>query len=299
MSNILYKKFMTLGYVILSKNPTLLSDKSYLKFMYKFFFGKSLNLDNPKAYTEKCQWLKLYDRRPIYTQMVDKYEAKKFVADRIGDKYVIPCFGVWNTPEEIDYDSLPNQFVLKCNHDSGSVIVIKDKSKIDKEEVCKKLHASLSVDYSVGAREWPYKNVKRRILAEQYIDSLGKPESVEYKVTCMDGEVKFITICQGIAHSSYNVRTNDHYTPNWEKLDFYVNYKPSGKQWERPAFTDELISLCEKLSKDTPYLRVDWYVVDGKLYFGEMTFYTWGGMCQFTPEEWDYKLGDMLKLPVH
>ena len=286
-----------LGYIILSKNPKLFSDKFYLKFMYNFFLGHRLDLKNPKAYTEKCQWLKLYDRKPIYTIMVDKYLVKEFVKERIGEKYVIPCYGVWDAPDEIDYDKLPKQFVLKCNHDSGSVIIVKDKSTIDKNEISRKLKYYLGQDYYYGAREWPYKNVKRKILAEQYIESLGKPESIEYKVTCIGGKVKFITICKGIAHSSYDVRTNDHYTPEWEQLDFYVNYKPSGIKWERPVFADEMILLCEKLSAGTPYLRVDWYVVDGKLFFGEMTFYTWGGMCSFTPEEWDYKLGEMLSLP--
>lgn len=274
------------------------SDEAYLKRIYKLRYGKPLNLKDPKTYNEKMQWLKLNYRKNIFTSMVDKYEVKDYVRKRIGDKYVIPCLGVWDKAEDIDWNALPNQFVLKCTHDSGSVCVCKDKNTFDKDAAVQKLTKALAAEYFYGNREWPYKNVKRRIIAEEYVDGLGTLDSVEYKVTCTNGKVQFITVCGGIAHSAFANRTNDHFTPqDWKQLPWYVAYKSSRKKIERPAFTDELVALCEKLSEGIPYLRVDWYYNNGQLYFGEMTFYTWGGFCEFEPLEWDRKIGDMIQLP--
>ncbi len=162
-------------------------DEAYLRKAFKLRMGYELDLDAPKTFCEKLQWLKLYDRRPEYSTMVDKYEVKKYVAERIGEKYVIPLLGVWDRFEDIDFDALPDQFVLKCTHDSGGFVVCRDKSVFDKSDARKRLNKHLQTDYYLHGREWPYKNVKRRIIAEKYIDSLGKPESVEYKLTCFGG----------------------------------------------------------------------------------------------------------------
>lgn len=273
-----------------------MSDAAFLKMKYRKRNRAELNLDNPKTLCEKLNWLKLYNRRPEYTDMVDKYKVKEYVSKKVGAQYVTPLLGVWDRFEDIEFDKLPNQFVLKCNHDGGPVIV-KEKGKLNISETAKLFHHKLKVDYFLPSREWPYKNVERKIIAEPYYDSLGKPNSVEYKVTCMNGEVKFITVCTGIAHASFDDRFNDHFDKAWNQLHWSVNYKSSGKKIERPAFMDEMIEVAEKLAEGIPYVRVDFYVIDGQIKFGEMTFFTWGGFMKFDPPEWDRTLGDWLVLP--
>lgn len=229
--------------------------------------------------------------------MVDKWEVKKYVENKIGKKYVISSIGLWDNPNDIDYPNLPQQFVLKCTHDSGSVVICRDKDKLDIEATNSWLRKRMSRDYYKGKREWAYKGVKPRIIAEPFIPNLGSADSVEYKLTVYNGIVKFITVCTGIAHATYSDRFNDHFTPEWKKLDWYVNYKSSGKNITKPVFMDEMIRLTETLADGLPQVRVDWYVIDGKLFFGEMTFYTWAGYMKFVPEEWDMKLGSWLEIP--
>lgn len=275
-----------------------IDDKFFLENYFEAKLGYKLNWKNPMTLCEKLQWLKLYDRNPIYTTMVDKYDVKRYVEDRIGKQYVIPALGIWDCYEEIDFDGLPDQFVLKWTNDSGSIVVVNNKAELDKNIVKIKLEEHMGQNYFYYAREWPYKNVKPRIIAEPYVASLGKPESIEYKVTCFNGKVGFVTICQGIAHSTYDVRTNDSYTTNFEHMPWYAYYKNSTKQIRKPECWEALISLSEQLAADIPYVRVDWYIIDGKLYFGEITFYTWAGFIEFTPPEWDLRLGQCLQLPV-
>lgn len=276
-----------------------MSDEPYLKLVYLMSFGRKLNLKNPKRLSEKLQWLKLYDRNPFYTKCVDKFEAKKVVAERLGtDENVVPLLGIWDTFEDINFDKLPQQFVLKTTHDSGGIVVVKDKATFDKETAKAKLERSLNHDFFKGGREWPYKNVKRRIIAEKYIDTLGKEDSVEYKITCMNGQVKFVTFCKGPAHQDLSVRTNDHFDREFNRLNWYAYYKNSGINFEKPKTWDKMIEIAEKLAKDIPYVRVDVYDVDGHIYFGEMTFFTWAGFIKFNPDEWDEKLGEMLELPI-
>ena len=274
-----------------------LSDEKFVKKKWELMYGRDINLDNPQTLCEKLQWLKLYYRKPEFTGMVDKYEAKQVVSKKLGTEYVIPTLGVWNSVDDIDFDSLPDKFVLKPTHDSGGLIICRDKSKFDITKAKKKLGKSLTHDYYLNCREWPYKHVKRRIMAEPLIEELGKPESIEYKTTCFNGKVAFVTICSGIAHAEYEQRQNDHFDRDFNKMDWYVNYKPAKFTPGKPEQWDEIIKFSETLSKDIPYLRVDTYLVDGKILFGEMTFYTWGGFMHFEPEEWDLRLGQMLELP--
>lgn len=271
--------------------------KAYLKLYYKLRTGKTLNLKNPTSFTEKLNWLKVYDRNPEYWKIVDKYEVKKIVKEKLGEGYLIPVLGVWNSFEDIDFEQLPNQFVLKCTHDSGGFAICKDKATFDKETAAMKLNKCLGRNYYWPGREWPYKNVKPRILAEPYVDSLGKPDSVEYKITCCNGEVKMITVCTGIPHVENNARKNDHFDKQWNQMDFYVDYKPSGKIIEKPEFMDEMVSLSEKLAKGLPTIRVDWYYINGEIIFGELTFYTHAGFMNYEPREWDDIMGSWLKLP--
>lgn len=278
-------------------SPMWKNEELYLKILYRLNLGRSLNLKNPKRFTEKLQWLKLYYHNPMITNMADKYEVKKYLTDRIGSEYVIPAYGVWNTFDEIDFDSLPDQFILKCTHDSGSFYICKDKKTFNKEAARAKLEGGLRRSYYWNNREWVYKNIKPRIIAEKYIDSLGQTNSLEYKLSCFNGKVKFVTLCGGIAHAAYELRSNDHFTPDWERLNWYAFYKPKGGDIPKPAIVDKIIELSEKLAKDLPHVRVDWYVHNGQLYFGEFTFYTWAGFPIFTPDEWDEKLGSWIQLP--
>lgn len=272
-------------------------DEEYIRLRYKYMTGKNLNLENPKGLTEKIQWLKLHDQRPEYTDMVDKYTVKKIAADRTGPEHVIPLLGVWENFDAIDLDALPEQFVLKCTHDSGGLYVCRDKSKFDKKAAREILNRSLSRNYFWLSREWAYKNIKPRIIAEEYIASLGRPDSIEYKLTCFNGCVRLITICRGIAHSSFDVRTNDHYDRDFNRLKFSVYYKNPEVPERIPEQMDDMITMSEKLAEGIPQVRVDWYLVDGHIYFGEMTFYTWEGMMKFDPPEYDEILGSWLELP--
>lgn len=274
-----------------------MSDKKYIEYQWKKRMGGTINWDSPSTFCEKLQWLKLNYHNPILHTLVDKYEVKKVVAEKIGKDYVIPCIGSWDKADDIDISKLPNQFVLKCTHDSGSIVICKDKSTFDLKAAKKKLQGALKNDYYLTWREWGYKDVKRKIIAEPYIDSLGHPESIEYKLTCINGIVRVITVCEGIAHAELSQRTNDHYDKEWNRQDWYAFYEPSGKNWEKPQQMDDIVAFSEKLSEGLPQVRVDWYVVDGKPLFGEMTFYTWSGFIKFEPASWDKIMGDWLKLP--
>ena len=271
-------------------------DKTYLKIMYRLRMGKSLNLDNPQTFNEKLQYLKLYDRKPEYTMMVDKYEVKKYVADKIGDEYIIPTLGVWDKFEDIDFDVLPNQFVLKCTHDSGGLVICRDKSKLDKEKAREKIERSLKCNFYWVGREWPYKNVKPCIIAEEYLTFLGSNKLVEYKIFCFNGEPKLILVCKGEGHGAG--RTNDFYDLEFKHIPVRVTNPNAKEKCERPEEYNELINLARILAKDTYQVRVDFYVADHKIYFGELTFFHDSGFCRFNPIEWDKRFGNMLKIPV-
>lgn len=277
--------------------PNCVSDKQHIRYLWSEYMDYPLNLDNPQTFCEKLQWLKLHDHNPLYHKLVDKYEVQKYVAERIGEEHVVKLYGVWNSVDEIDVNSLPNQFVLKHTGDSGGFVVCKDKKKFNWQEAKQKMRLNTdSKNYFLTNREWAYKDVPSRIIAEEYIDSLGKQESIEYKITCMNGKVKMITVCSGIAHVEYEKRFNDHFDREGNRLPFYVNYKPAGLDLPSKEITDELIRLSETLSDGIPQVRVDWYVHKGKIYFGEMTFYTWAGFMDYVPKEWDRKMGDWLEL---
>lgn len=273
------------------------SDTTYLRICHFLHTGSFLSLSNPKTYSEKCQWMKLYYQRPELTTMVDKYDVKQYVAGKIGSEYVVECYGVWDSFDEIDFDKLPNQFVLKCTHNSGGFVICKDKKTFDIKAARDKLAPCLLKNYYKRTREWAYKNVKPRILAEKYMDSLGKPESIEYKITCMSGTVFTVTVCSGIAHAAYEERHNDNFSRDWVRQNWYARYKPTGKDFKLTPEIQKMIELSEKLTKGIPQVRADWYVHEGKIYFGELTFYTWAGWPHFTPTGWDKIMGQKFVLP--
>lgn len=269
-------------------------------FLKAFFIDRMKyvpDLKHPKTFNEKLQWLKLHDHNPLYATLADKYEVKDYVAKKIGSEHVIPAYGVWERFEDIDFDTLPDQFILKCTHDSGTFVIVTDKNNFDRQAAKETLERSLHVNYYDYCLEWVYKGVKPRIIAEKYIDTLGKPDSVEYKLSCFDGKVGYVTVCIGIAHDSFDKRTNDSYDLNFNHMPWYASYKNSGKDIQKPEQWDELIELSEILSAGIPHVRVDWYIIDGIIYFGEMTFYTWSGCADFTPPHWDLILGNYINLP--
>ena len=272
-----------------------LSDESYLKFFYKLNTCKKLNLKNPKTFNEKLQWLKLYDRKDIYTTMVDKYEVKKYVSKLIGEEYVVENLGVWEKFDDIDFDKLPNQFVLKCTHDSGGLVICRDKSKLDLAKAKQKINKSLNRNYFYNGREWPYKNVKPRIIAEEYLENKKDQGLRDYKFYCTDGKVLCLYVSEGLEdHSTASI---SFLNKDWSFAEFKRDdFKPFDKLPHKPEKYDEMLEISEKLSKGYKFLRVDLYEVNGKVYFSEFTFSPCSGYMPFSPDEWDEKLGEMIEL---
>lgn len=274
-----------------------LSDRTHLKLIYLLRMGKALNLKNPQTFNEKLQWLKLYDRRPEYTTMVDKYEAKKYVAERIGEEYIIPTLGVWDKFEDIDFSLLPNQFVMKCTHDSGGLVIVRDKSKMDIEAARKKINTSLKKNYFWGGREWPYKNVKPRIIAEQYLEN-SSTGLRDYKFFNFNGEPQFTYVSEGLEdHSTAKISFYDF---DGKEMEFHrTDYTQFDSPPEFPSNMDEMKRLSAELAQiiHCPFVRTDFYSVDNKVFFSEITFSPCSGMIPFEPAEWDKKLGEWIKLP--
>ncbi|MBQ3112835.1 MAG: hypothetical protein IJC05_00500 [Phascolarctobacterium sp.] len=269
--------------------------EKFLKIMYKIKTGKELNLEKPVLYNEKLQWLKLYDHRPEYTMMVDKYYVKKFVAERIGYEYVIPLLGVWESVENIDFNSLPNKFVLKTTHDSGAVIICKNKKVFDINSAKKRLKYFLKRNYYDCNREWPYKNVRPRIIAEEYMEDGTYKELRDYKFFTFGGVPKVLYIAQGRGNGEPTVA--DFFDMEFNHLDLTIDHDMAKTPPEKPRCFEEMKKLAAILSEGTPQLRVDFYEVDGKVYFGEMTFFHCSGFELFKPKEWDKTFGDWVKLP--
>lgn len=270
-----------------------LSDKLYLKLLFRHRVGYSLNLDNPRSYNEKLQWLKLNDLHLEYTQMVDKVEAKKYVASKIGEKYIIPTISVYDNVEEIDFDALPKQFVLKCTHDSGGIVVCKDKALLDVEKAKRKLKKGWGKNYYKYNREYPYRDVKPRIIAEQYMEDESGYELKDYKFFCFSGEPQLLFVA-----TDRPLDTKfDFFDLNWNHLPFTNGHPNNPNPIAKPKNFEEMKDVARKLSQGLPHVRVDLYNVNGKIYFGELTFFHWSGMTPFVPQEWDYKLGELIKLP--
>ena len=272
-----------------------MDDEKYLKIAYKIRMGKEINLQQPKTYSEKLQWLKLYDRKQIYTDLVDKYQVKKIVSNIIGENYIIPTLGVWDRAEDIDFDVLPDQFVLKCTHDSGGLVICKDKKKLDMAAAVKKLNACLKHNFYYAQREWPYKNVKPRIIAEPYMEDNKAHELIDYKLMCFNGEVKCSFTCsERFSQEGLKVTFFDN---DWKVMPFERHYPSSKNPPKKPLNFNKMLEFATKLSRGIPFVRVDFYEINGLLYFGELTFFPGNGFEEFTPLEWDYKMGSWLKLP--
>lgn len=266
-------------------------DKMYLKIFYWAYRGERLDIENPKNYSEKIQWLKIYDRNDEYTKLVDKYEVKNIIKSKIDSRYIIPTLNVWDNVEDINFKDLPDQFVLKCTHDSGGIVICENKAQLDIKAAIKKLKKHLSNNFYYYGREWPYKNIKPRIIAEKY---MGK-NLIDYKFFCFGGKVKTILVCSNRNETSKNT---DFYDLNWNPMPFTrTSYTNNPKGIEKPKKLEEMISIAEKLSRNIPFVRVDLYEINSKVFFGELTFYPSSGFEGFSPNEYDKILGDWLELP--
>lgn len=271
-----------------------LSDEKYIKLIYRVSMNKKLNLANPTTFNEKLQWLKLYDRRNEYTEMVDKYTVRDYVKNRIGESHLIPLIGVWDNVDEIDFSKLPNKFVLKCNHDSGGWVICRDKDTLDIKSTKSFLRKRLNRNFFWNAREWPYKNVKRKIICEKFMVDESGTELKDYKFFCFDGKCEAIFIA-----TNRGIDTRfDFFDRNFKHLPFTNGHPNADHAIQRPENLQEMIRIAELLSVGIPQVRVDLYNVRGKIYFGEMTFFHWGGKKPFNPEKWDYWLGSFIKLPT-
>ena len=271
-------------------------DEKYLKKKFKSLMGKELDLKNPQTFNEKLQWLKLYNRRDEYTMMVDKVAVRDYISEKLGEEYLIPCLGVWDNPEDINFDELPEKFVLKCNHNSGlGMCICKDKSKLDIEKVKKELKKGLEQDYYMTNREWPYKNVPRKIIAEKFMVDESGTELKDYKLFCFDGKPCYMFIATD--RSTPGVETKfDFYDMKFNHLPFTNGHPNSDKVIQKPKGFEEMKELACKLSEGIPHVRIDFYDINGKVYFGETTFFHWSGMVPFEPAEWDYKFGELLNI---
>lgn len=274
----------------------LIGDRKYLKMIFPLFNGYKLNLEKPITYNEKLQWLKLNYRKPIMTKMVDKYEAKNIVSQMVGDEYVIKNYGVWDKFDDIDFNTLPNKFVLKTTHDQGGVVICTDKASFDFKKGRKKLTKHLKKNHYYLSREWPYKNVKPRIIAEEYLKDLSSEGLKDYKFYCFNGKVKVLYIASD--RQSEQSLKFDFFDENYKYLDITIEGVPHANGMiPKPENFEEMIDFAEKLSKNFPHVRIDLYSINGKIYFGEFTFYSGGGFRTFTPQIWDYKFGEWLNLP--
>lgn len=297
------KEPRAIGRSVLRYCAGLMPDKLFLECMYYMQTGKRLNLKNPKSFSEKMQWLKLYNRRPEYTTMVDKYAVKDYVAKIIGQEYIIPTIGVWERPEEIAWEELPRQFVLKTTHGGGNkgVIVCTDKEKLDKDATVKKLKSSLKTDLYKTLAEWPYKNVKRRIIAENYLSDGNEADNdsvphdlIDYKYLCFNGKPLY---CMVVTNRRTN-KSYDFFDNDWNHIPIQCNNYPNAvTKPAKPHHHETMLALAAKLAAGHPHLRVDFYEVKEKVYFGEITFFTNSGYNTIKPEEWDIKIGSYIQLP--
>lgn len=273
----------------------IVPDRIFIMLKYRKAFGRWPNLKNPQTFNEKLNWLKLHDRNPLYTRMVDKCEAKRYVADLIGEEYIIPTLGVWNRAEDIDFDALPDKFVLKATHDSGRVIICKDKSKLDRAKAVREMKESLKRDFYAVTREWPYKNVKPRIIAEQLLESSDDAGLADYKVHNFNGVPKVILVCRD--RFAETGLTEDFYDTEWTHLDVKRPGHPNAPIIEScPESLGKMLELSKRLSADYPFMRTDFYTIGDKVYFGEITLYPASGTVPFEPSRYDDLFGSSLNI---
>ena len=267
-------------------------DKVYLKLVYRARMGKKLNFEKPITYNEKLQWLKLYDRNPAYISLVDKYEVRKYISKTIGEEYLIPLLGIYDRFDEIDFDELPDQFVLKCTHNSGGVIICKDKNKLNKKLVKENISHHLKQNYYYSGREWPYKYVKPRIICEKLLNNLTEESLKDYKFFCFNGEPKSLMV---VSDRDKDIRY-DYFDMDFKHQAYTQQDINSSEAIARPVNYDKMVALARLLSRNIPHVRVDFYELEGKIYFGEMTFFNESGFRHFEPDEYDGIYGSWITI---
>lgn len=281
----------------LERLSPIVPDTIYLRIKYYLRMGKKLHLRHPESYNEKIQWLKLYGRTPINRIMADKYLVKQYVSDVLGKEYVIPLLGVWDSPDQIDFDSLPDKFVLKCNHNSGrGMCICKDKSKLNVDVVKQELSIGIKENYFLRSREYAYKGIPPKIIAEAFMEDSSTNDLRDYKFFCFDGEPKVLFVATGRELGEHEVKF-DFFDMDYCHLPITNGHPNANPFPEKPVTFEKMKQLAAQLSKGIPHVRVDFYEVNGQVYFGEFTFSHWGGMTPFEPEEWDYLFGKWIKLP--
>ena len=285
--------YYALGNDMIQKCPHLMSDKYYLSVLWKMIMGYELDWEHPKTFNEKLQWLKLHDRNPLYSTLVDKFRVKQWVADKIGEQHVIPTLAVFNSVDEIDLDKLPDQFVLKCNHDSGSVVICRDKTSFDLEAAKVKLAKALRRNFYWEAREWAYKKVNRLVFAEKYVENVGSIDLLTYKFLCFNGEphLMYITVKNDSVFENY-------YDMDGKSLDIRRKFPINKQLKDEVECFEEMKRIARALSENLRLVRLDLYKVGGQVYFSEYTFYDWAGLMNFTPDVWNHRLGELIQLPT-
>lgn len=268
-----------------------LSDKSYIRLIYRLRMGKKLDLDNPKTFTEKLQWLKLYDHNPKYTRMADKLSLRDFVEEKIGSGHSVKVLGVWEKFSDIDFNALPERFVLKTTHDSGSYVICRNKAEFDFRKAEKILSRSLKHNYYKTTREWQYKDICPKIIAEEYLDD-GKDCLTDYKFFCFNGKPQFMYFEEEASQRP----TQAIVDMDFNQMPFSMDDERAETVPQKPSRFEEMEGIAQKLSEGIPFLRVDMYCIGDIVYVGELTFYHYGGFIPFRPAEWDGRIGDMLDL---
>lgn len=272
-------------------------DRLYLSLCFRIRIGHWLDWDNPRTFSEKLQWLKLHDRRPDYTRLADKLAVRDYVEKTIGARHLIPLLGAWDSADEIDFDSLPEKFVLKCTHDSDSAIICPDKSKLNIKKARASLAQHLARNYYWASREWPYRDIPPRVIAEQFMVDESGHELKDYKFFCFDGEPKSLFIASDRTSEAEETKF-DFFDMDFQHLPFTNGHPHSGRTISCPKSFEKMKALARTLSQGFPHVRVDLYDINGHIYFGELTFAHWGGLTPFVPEEWDATFGSWLKLPT-
>lgn len=268
-------------------------DALHLRLVYRIRVGARLNFDNPRTFNEKLQWLKLHDRNPLYNTLVDKYAVKEWVAERVGSEYVTRTYAVWDRAEDIDVSNLPERFVLKTNHDCGGVVVCRSRASFDLEAAKNTLARHLKTNYFWNGREWPYKDVSPRIFAEEYLDPGERGDLADYKLMCFGGKVLCSFTCTSRAKGDLRV---DFFDTEWRHLPFMRHYPNADTPPSKPESYGKMVEMAEILSAGIPFVRVDFYEVGRRPYFGEMTFFPGDGFEEFNPSEWDGRLGQLIDL---
>lgn len=289
----------SLIFLRIGKNTFLkfISDEKYLKLAFRIKMGQKLDLDSPRSFNEKIQWLKIHDRNPLYTELADKYTVKKYISSLIGEEYIIPTIGVWDNYDDIDFDKLPNQFVLKCTHDSGGLVICRDKKDFDKYKARERIRNSLRRNFYWAGREWPYKNIKPRIIAEKYMEDGGRHGLRDYKFFCFSGIPRILYVSEGL--ENHMTARISFFDLEGNELPFHRNdYQPLGETLKLPSNFNEMLSISNTIAKNicNPFVRIDLYSINNQTFFSEVTFSPCGGLLPFEPKEWDIKLGEWINL---